>query len=67
MKSDFVEPNPGRRGWRSRYNYASHGLRFDVRRATESTADFEKRINQTRLRDLKVTWNLAVGMIMSPR
>lgn len=43
--SYFIEPNPGRRGWRSRYNYASHGLRFDVRRAAESTSEFRERIN----------------------
>lgn len=44
--SYFVDPNPARRGWRLRYRYASHGLRFDVRRPTESTDDFRKRINQ---------------------
>ncbi len=43
--SYFIEPNPGRRGWARRYSYASHGLRFDVRRPTESTDDFRKRIN----------------------
>lgn len=47
--SYFVDPNPARRGWRRRYRYASHGLRFDVRRPTESTADFRKRINQLAL------------------
>ncbi|QXF84288.1 S8 family peptidase (plasmid) [Rhodococcus pyridinivorans] len=47
--SYFIEPNPGRRGWNRRYSYASHGLRFDIRRATESTADFQKRINQKAL------------------
>jgi hypothetical protein len=47
--SYFVEPNPGRRGWTRRYSYASHGLRFDVRRATESTEEFRKRINQLAL------------------
>lgn len=31
--SYFVEPSPSRRGWRSRYSYASHGLRFDLQRA----------------------------------
>lgn len=43
--SYFIQPNPSRRGWVRRYQYASHGLRFDVRRATESTADFRQRIN----------------------
>ena len=26
--SYFIEPNPGERGWKGRYRYASHGLRF---------------------------------------
>jgi hypothetical protein len=43
--SYFVEPNPGRRGWARRYSYASHGLRFSVRRPTETTEEFRKRIN----------------------
>ena len=43
--SYFIEPNPGRRGWAKRYSYASHGLRFEVRRATESTVDFRQRVN----------------------
>jgi hypothetical protein len=43
--SYFVEPNPARRGWVRRYSYASHGLRFTVRRPTESTEDFRKRVN----------------------
>ncbi|ADL49640.1 hypothetical protein Micau_6145 [Micromonospora aurantiaca ATCC 27029] len=47
--SYFIEPNPGRRGWKRRYSYASHNLRFDVRRATESTDDFRKRLNQRAL------------------
>lgn len=44
--SYFIEPNPGRRGWVRRYSYASHGLRFGVRRPTESTDDFRSRVNQ---------------------
>lgn len=47
--SYFVEPNPGQRGWQRRYSYASHGLRFDVRRASESNADFQKRVNNLAL------------------
>ncbi|WP_197523381.1 S8 family peptidase [Actinokineospora pegani] len=47
--SYFIEPNPGRRGWQRRYSYASHGLRFDIRRATESNAEFQKRINEKAL------------------
>ena len=43
--SYFVEPNPSRRGVRSRYRYESHGLRFDVKRPLESTENFRKRLN----------------------
>ena len=42
--SYFIEPNPSQRG-RSRYRYQSHGLRFDVRRPTETTEAFLSRIN----------------------
>ena len=33
--SYFIEPNPSQRG-NSRYRYQSHGLRFDVKRPTET-------------------------------
>ncbi len=49
--SYFIEPNPARRGWQRRYRYASHGMRFDVRRPTESNDDFRKRINQLALEE----------------
>lgn len=44
--SYFVEPNPGERGWTRRHRYASHGLRFKVKSATESHDEFRARINQ---------------------
>jgi len=47
--SYFIEPNPGRLGWRSRHRYASHGLRFDVKTATESLDAFRKRLNKKAL------------------
>lgn len=47
--SYFIEPNPGRRGRTKRHRYASHGLRFDVKGATESVDDFRKRLNQQAL------------------
>jgi hypothetical protein len=47
--SYFVEPNPARRGWRDRYRYASHGLRFDVRQAGQSTENFRKQLNNLAL------------------
>lgn len=45
--SYFVDPPPapGRRGWRDRYRYASHQLRFHLRRPAESTEELRKRIN----------------------
>ena len=43
--SYFIEPNPSERGFRSRYRYESHGLRFEVKRPRESEADFRARIN----------------------
>ncbi len=47
--SYFVEPNPGRRGWKTRYRYASHGLRFDLKSPTETVHEFRKRLNQRAL------------------
>jgi hypothetical protein len=44
--SYFVEPNPGARGWANKYRYASHGLRFAVRRPVETVEQFHQRINQ---------------------
>ena len=41
----FIEPNPSHRGATSRYRYESHGLRFDVKRPSESVSDFRTRIN----------------------
>lgn len=49
--SYFIEPNPGRRGWRTRHRYASHGLRFDLIGPGESTEEFRKRRNQLALTD----------------
>jgi len=44
--SYFVEPGPGEKGWKDRYRYPSHGLRFDVKSPTELNEDFVKRINR---------------------
>lgn len=44
--SYFVEPNPGDRGWATKYGYQSHGLRFSVRRASEGLLDFQRRVNK---------------------
>jgi len=47
--SYFIEPSPSRRGWLNRYRYASHSLRFDLRRKTESVSEFNKRVNAAML------------------
>ena len=44
--SYFIEPNPGERGWTRRHRYASHGLRFAVKWATETVQEFRARINK---------------------
>jgi len=49
--SYFIEPNPGCRGWKKRYRYASHGLRFAVIKPTESIDEFRKRLNKYALED----------------
>jgi hypothetical protein len=43
--SYFIEPSPGKRGWTNRYRYASHSLRFDVRRSAETVDVFNRRVN----------------------
>jgi hypothetical protein len=44
--SYFIEPSPGRRGWNVKHRYQSHGLRFDVRRLTESMKAFKDRLSR---------------------
>lgn len=51
--SYFIEPSPGEIGWRDRYRYASHGLRFDINSPGESRQDFVRRINAAERTDRK--------------
>ncbi len=47
--SYFIEPNPGSRNnpkYRSKFQYASHGLRFEIKKPTDSIDEFRKRINK---------------------
>lgn len=44
--SYFVEPTASRRGWRRRYSYASHHLRFEVQDPLETESEFVQRVNQ---------------------
>lgn len=43
--SYFVEPGPGEIGWKDRYRYPSHLLRFRVNSPGESEEEFLRRIN----------------------
>lgn len=43
--SYFIEPNPSRRGWQSKFRYASFGLRFALKGATETEQEFVERVN----------------------
>lgn len=49
--SYFIEPNPARRGWRRRYSYASHGLRFELKAPSETNEQFRKRLNKRALEE----------------
>ena len=44
--SYFIEPSASRRGWRNKYQYASHGLRFDLQGRLENQAEFVQRVNR---------------------
>lgn len=49
--SYFIEPNAARRGWRRRYRYPSHGLRFEIRGPAETTDQFLTRVNRQARRE----------------
>lgn len=44
--SYFIEPSASRRGWRQRYAYASHSLRFDLQGQLETRQEFIARVNR---------------------
>ena len=44
--SYFIEPSPGEIGWKDRYRYASHGLRFELNGPGEPELEFVQRINR---------------------
>nr|QFE31784.1 hypothetical protein MS310 [uncultured bacterium] len=43
--SYYVEPNPSKRGWQSKFRYQSHGLRFAIKAASETDDQFIERVN----------------------
>jgi hypothetical protein len=49
--SYFIEPSPGRRGWKQDHSYQSHGLRFEVKRPTETLNEFRKRLSKAAQED----------------
>lgn len=44
--SYFIEPTASRRGWRQRYKYPSHSLRFELQDPLESEERFVRRVNR---------------------
>lgn len=44
--SYFIEPGPGEIGWKDRYRYASHALRFELNSPGEGKNELVKRINR---------------------
>ncbi len=44
--SYFIEPSPGEVGWKDRYRYPSHGLRFELNGPGEGETEFVQRINR---------------------
>lgn len=49
--SYFVEPNPGNRGWSSKFRYQSCGLRFQVIDRRQSPEDFLKSVSRKMRKD----------------
>lgn len=43
--SYFIEPGPGQIGWKDRYRYASHGLRFELNTPQETREELTLRLN----------------------
>lgn len=43
--SYFIEPTASRRGWRRRYSYTSHHLRFEVQDPLETESQLVQRVN----------------------
>jgi hypothetical protein len=44
--SYFIEPGPGEVGWKERYRYASHGLRFELNSPGENREELQMRVNK---------------------
>lgn len=51
--SYFIEPSPGEVGWKDRYRYASHALRFELNGPGEVEDEFVQRVNRNAREDNK--------------
>lgn len=49
--SYFIEPSPGEVGWKDRYRYQSHALRFDLNTPLEDRRQFMTRLNKAARED----------------
>jgi len=49
--SYFIEPNPSRRGFKKRYSYQSHALRFEVIKPGQSVNNFKAQVNALMVND----------------
>jgi hypothetical protein len=58
--SYFIEPNPSSRNVAGKYSYASHQLRFDVKRPLESLDAFRQRVNRE-ARDVETVTTTGTG------
>ncbi|MDQ8185809.1 S8 family peptidase [Pelagicoccus sp. SDUM812002] len=52
--SYFIEPGPGEVGWKDRYKYPSHGLRFGIKKPGESELNFKRRISEATESDSEI-------------
>jgi hypothetical protein len=49
--SYFIEPSASKRGWRQKYSYASHLLRFELQNSVENQQQFIARVNRDAAND----------------
>jgi len=53
--SYFIQPGAGEIGWKDKYRYQSHGLRFDVNNIGEDEDTFRRRINAAAREEDEIT------------
>jgi hypothetical protein len=57
--SYFIQPGAGEIGWKDKYRYQSHGLRFDINNSNETAVAFRQRINLAARDDENATHRLS--------